>query len=86
MRTVWYNKSKRLLQYRSSKQASKLIKQQLSFDFDCLALRLPVVLKTSFEDHLKEGRLSLDGTMSAAPAKIVACVFIYSYLEFLLEI
>jgi hypothetical protein len=36
---------------------------------------LLVVLKTSFEDHLKEDRLGLEGAMSAAPAKIVASVF-----------
>ena len=32
-------------------------------------------MKTSFEDHLKEDRLGLEGAMSAAPAKIVASVF-----------
>ena len=34
-----------------------------------------VVLKTSFDDHLQEDRLDLEGAMSAAPAKIVASVF-----------
>ena len=61
-----------MLPYISSKQAKE---QQLSFDSDCLALKLLVVLETSFEDHPKEDRLGLEGAMSAAPAKIVASIF-----------
>jgi hypothetical protein len=51
------------------RSAQVVSKQQLSFDSDCLALRLLAVLKTSFVDHLKEDRLCLDGAMSAAPAE-----------------